>query len=90
MQQQLTFAQVVSQKNACRSQSEESVTRFRVEVERSAWLDNCYVGCLLEASNMQLVKESFVLGWFGVVRVRYLGKSLCYCRVKRKGLSENC
>ncbi|KAK7342082.1 hypothetical protein VNO80_25025 [Phaseolus coccineus] len=33
-------------------------------------------GCLLEASNMQLVKESFVLGGFGVVRLRHCFESV--------------
>jgi len=57
------------------------VTQFRVEVESSSWLTNCYVGCLLEPLNMQLLKESFILGGFGVVRLRYLGDKfvlLCY------------
>ncbi|KAK7348370.1 hypothetical protein VNO80_22923 [Phaseolus coccineus] len=76
VQQQLTFAQVVTQKNACRSQSEESATQLKVKVEPTAWLDNCYIGCLLEASNMQLVKESFVLGGFGMVRLRHCFESI--------------
>lgn len=41
-------------------------------MKSSSWLDNCYVERLLKAPNMQLVKESFVLGGFGFVRLRYL------------------
>jgi len=39
---------------------------FRVEVESSTWLKNCFVGRLLVAVNVQFV-ESFLLRGFNFV-----------------------
>ena len=53
------------------------------------WQDKCYVGRLLEVPNMQLVKESFVLGGFGVVRLRYLGGKFGLMSCDEEGLIGN-
>ena len=68
-QHKLSFAQVVTNG---KGRTNEGASWFNVKVELSSWLDICFVGRLLEVPNMQLVKESFILDGFSVVRLRYL------------------
>ena len=35
-------------------------------------LEDCFVGSLSKASNIKVVKESFLMGGFNFVRLRYL------------------
>ena len=84
--QEQTFAEVVSRENVSRSSSEGIATQLKVEVDSSSWLINCYVERLLESPNMQLVKESFVLGGFGVVRLKYLGEKFVLLSCDEEGL----
>ena len=50
------------------------VTQLTVDLEQFSWLEGCYVGCLKVVPCMQLIKESFVMGGFSLVRIRYLGE----------------
>ena len=59
-QQKLSFAQVVSGKKVSSPHGAEAAFQFNVKVESSSWLDRCFVGCLAEAPNIQLIKESFM------------------------------
>ncbi|ESW12529.1 hypothetical protein PHAVU_008G120900 [Phaseolus vulgaris] len=65
--EQVSFAQVVS------GGSRKAWDRRDLEVEQDDWLEGCYVGSLKELPSMQVIKESFVLGGFNLVKVRYLG-----------------
>jgi len=79
--EQLSFAQVVSgvvaqsgtSGNASGSQGDE-VIQLTVDSEQFSWLEGSYVGCLKEAPCMQSIKESFIMGGFNRVRLRYLGE----------------
>ena len=71
-QQKLSFAQMVTNGNGRNSFTNEGASWFNVKVESSSLLDKCFMGRLLEVPNMQLVKESFILGGFSVVRLRYI------------------
>jgi len=44
-----------------------------VEVEQDDSLEGSYVGSLKELPSMHVIKESFVMGGFSLVKVRYLG-----------------
>jgi len=46
-------------------------------------LENCFVGRFSETVNLQSSKESFFLGGFSFVRLRYLGKRLKKSLIKR-------
>ena len=59
-QQKLSFAQVVFRKKVSNSHGVGVASQFSVKVESSSWLDRCFVGCLVEAPNIQLIKESFI------------------------------
>ncbi|ESW34080.1 hypothetical protein PHAVU_001G122700 [Phaseolus vulgaris] len=79
--EQFSFAQVVSDsvvkngvgENVNSLQGDEKVTQITVELEQDSWLEGIYVGCFKEFPCMQLVKESFVMGGFSLVKLRYLG-----------------
>ena len=73
--QVLSFAQVVSGEYARRSQESESVSIINVEMESPSWLEGCFVGSIKEVSCLQSIKESFVMGGFSLIRLRYLGES---------------
>jgi len=49
-----------------------------VDPEQFSWLEGSYVGCLKEAPCMQSIKESFIMGGFSLVRLRYLGERYVY------------
>ncbi|KAL9325748.1 hypothetical protein ACSQ67_006393 [Phaseolus vulgaris] len=80
------IARFYASRNASTSSLEGIVSRLRVEVESSSWLDNWYVGRLLEVPNMRLVKESFILGDFDVVRLRYLEEKFVLLSRAEEGL----
>jgi len=67
----------------------EVVTKLTVALELPSWLDGSYVGSLKEVPCMQSLKESFVLGGFTHVSIRYLGESyvLLSC-AEGEGLSK--
>jgi len=44
-----------------------------VEVEQDSWLEGIYVGSFKEIPCLQSIKESFVMGGFSLVKLRYLG-----------------
>ena len=79
--EQVSFAQVVSGgagklgtgENAGSSLGAEVDFLVTVEVDHDDWLEGSYVGNLKELPSMHVIKESFVLGGFSLVKVRYLG-----------------
>ncbi|ESW07945.1 hypothetical protein PHAVU_009G005600, partial [Phaseolus vulgaris] len=79
--EQFSFAQVVSEgvakngtsENASSSLGDELVYQITVEVEQDSWLEGSYVGSFKEIPCMQSIKESFVMGGFNLVKLRYLG-----------------
>ncbi|XP_068501378.1 uncharacterized protein [Phaseolus vulgaris] len=73
--QQCSYAQVVTGGKAGRVQKEEDVflPHVRVNAETSFWLERCFIGKMLRASDVQKIKENFILGGFNSVRVRILG-----------------
>ncbi|KAK7377805.1 hypothetical protein VNO80_03237 [Phaseolus coccineus] len=81
--QKLSYAQVVvdkkvscsqeSEKASC-SQEVEGMKSISVKVESSSWLDGCFVGHFVDIPNIQAVKESYIMGGFILVRLRYLGE----------------
>ena len=89
-QQKLSFAQMVagdvvldvrgdadaggSGKSACGSQEEGYDFQFPVDKESSSWLEGCFFGRLKESPRLQSIKESFILGGFSLVRLRFLGE----------------
>jgi len=46
---------------------------FKEEVKPLEWLDNSFIGRTVEPSKAKDLKESFILGDFNFIRVRYLG-----------------
>ena len=48
---------------------------FKVDVEPSLWLESCFIGRFSELSNFQAVKESVVVGGFGLLCLSYLGEN---------------
>ena len=94
--EQLSFAQVVLggavqsglEGNVNGSQGVE-VTQLIVDLEQYSWLEGSYVGFLKVVPCMQSIKESFVMGGFSLVRIRYLGERfvLLSCD-EREGLSK--
>jgi len=90
---QFSFAQVVSDsvvkngvgENVSSSQGDEKVTQITVELEQESWLEGSYVGCFKEFPCMQLIKESFVMGGFSLVNVRYLGGSFALLSCVERG-----
>ncbi|XP_068477241.1 uncharacterized protein [Phaseolus vulgaris] len=79
--EQVSFAQVVSEgvvkigtgENVSSSLGGEVDYQFTVEVEQDDSLEGSYVGSLKELPSMHVIKESFVMGGFSLVKVRYLG-----------------
>jgi len=79
--EQVSFAQVVSEgvvkigtgENVSNSLGGEFDYQITVEVERAAWLEGSYVSSFKELPSMHSIKESFVMGGFSLVKVRYLG-----------------
>jgi len=87
---QRSFAQVVKGGNTGNNQkgAEDNLPHFRVNAETSFWLESCFVGKLLKATNGQPVKESFILGGFNFVRVRYIGEMYIVLSCEEEGLIE--
>jgi len=51
-------------------------------------LERCYIGKLLKAMDVQVVKESFILGGLNLVRVRYLRERYMLLSCDEDGLIE--
>ncbi|ESW18232.1 hypothetical protein PHAVU_006G023800, partial [Phaseolus vulgaris] len=76
-----SFAQGVSEGVAKNETSEkvsssvgdELVYQITVEVDQESWLEGSFVGCFKEIPCLQTIKESFVMGGFSLVKLRYLG-----------------
>jgi len=62
--QEASYAQVVSGVSVSGLKEEDS----------SSWLEGSFVGCIRDHSCIQTIKESFVLGGFSVVKLRFLGE----------------
>jgi len=79
--EQVSFAQVVLEgvvkigtgENVSSSLGGQVDYQFTVEVEQDDSLEGSYVGSLKELPSMHVIKESFVMGGFSLVKVRYLG-----------------
>lgn len=46
---------------------------FKAEVHHSEWLDNCFIGKTVEPNLARDMKESFILGGFKFIQVRFMG-----------------
>ncbi|ESW26204.1 hypothetical protein PHAVU_003G099400, partial [Phaseolus vulgaris] len=67
--EQFSFAQVVSDGVVNNGTGENA----SMEVEQDSWLEGSYVGSFKEIPCFQSIKESFVMGGFSLVKLRYLG-----------------
>jgi len=52
---------------------DDFLPHVRANVETSFWLERCFIRKIIKATNVQNIKESFILGGFNLVRVRILG-----------------
>jgi len=57
-------------------------------VELSKWLEKCFIGRLSKAADVKSVKESFFLGGFNFVRIRYLGEKYVLLSYEEEGIIE--
>ena len=91
--EQFSFAQVVSDgvvkngtgENASSSQGDETVYQITVEIKQDSWLEGSYVGSFKEFSCLQSIKESFVMGGFSLVKLRYLGGRFALLSCEEEG-----
>ncbi|KAK7356785.1 hypothetical protein VNO80_16061 [Phaseolus coccineus] len=58
----------VEKRTPMRKEKTLFLPHFRANVETSFWLDRCFIGKMLKATEVQAVKESFILGGFNLVR----------------------
>ncbi|KAK7348114.1 hypothetical protein VNO80_22663 [Phaseolus coccineus] len=71
--QQRSYTQAIRGGKADSDQKGEGDTlpHIRVNAETSFWLERCFIGKLLKATDEQVVKESFILGGFNLVRIAW-------------------
>jgi len=79
---------VVSGEFANCSHESARATSFNVQVESTSWLEGCFIGCIREVSCMQSIKESFIMGGFSLVRLRYLGERSILLSCDDEGVLE--
>ncbi|ESW15862.1 hypothetical protein PHAVU_007G108700, partial [Phaseolus vulgaris] len=85
-----TFAQVVrdGDESASKKAMDNSVVCFQVAVESTKWLEECFVGRLIELKNVMSIKESFFLSGINSVKLRSLGEKFVLLSCDEAGLLE--
>ena len=85
-----TFAHVVrdDDESASKKTMDNSVVCFQVAVESTKWLEECFVGRLIELKNVMSIKESFFLSGINSVKLRSLGEKFVLLSCDEAGLLE--
>jgi len=57
-------------------------------VDSTKWLEDCFVGRLIELKNVKSIKESFILSGANFVKLRSLGEKFVLLSCKEAGFLE--